>query len=619
MKRAIWRTAALALLALATLSAQAALFGGKSKSAYLSPLAVVAAPDGKTLYVAEATARQIAVYDLAASQVSKVISLDVSGELTGLALAPNGQTLAVTVAGPEGEVLLQPIDGSKPVVAHFGHTPGAPVFSPSGDALYVASRFTNEVGVINPRNGKVGKTVAVVREPFAAVLLPDGSKLFVANHLPAGSANGEYTGSAVSVIDPQAGKVLATIALPNGSTGLRGACVSPDGKYVYVTHILARYQLPTTQLERGWMNTNALSVIDTASNALLNTVLLDDVDLGAANPWGVACTPDGASICVASAGTHEIAVIDAKALQERLEKAAKNEKVTEVTQSADDVPNDLSFLVGIKQRLALAGNGPRGIAVAGGKVYAAEYFTDSLGVADLAKDTIHHPASLPLGPKVEPDKARLGEQYFNDANFCFQKWQSCASCHPDARADGLNWDLLNDGMGNPKQTKSMLLSHQTPPVMVSGIRGNAEVAVRAGLKYIQFAVRPEEDAEAIDEYLKGLEPVPSPYLVDGKLSKSAERGKKLFKEAGCADCHTAPLYTDLQSYDVGLGTGREQNLKFDTPSLIENWRTAPFLYDGRAATMLDVLKTCNPKDTHGKTSQLSEKELQDLAEYILSL
>jgi len=189
----------------------------------------------------------------------------------------------------------------------------------------------------------------------------------------------------------------------------------------------------------------------------------------------------------------------------------------------------------------------------------------------------------------------------------------------DARADGLNWDLLNDGMGNPKQTKNMLLSHQTPPVMVSGIRGNAEAAVRSGLKFIQFAVRPEEDAVAIDEYLKSLEPVPSPHLEDGELSKSAQRGKKLFKQAGCIDCHPAPLYTDLQSYDVGIGTGREQGMKFDTPTLIENWRTAPFLYDGRAATMMDVIKIHNPKDTHGKTSQLSEKELADLAEFILSL
>lgn len=615
MKHARWSTACAAILALVSL-ASPAVFG---QPVQLSPLAMVPSGDGALLYVAQATARQVAVYDLAAKRVAKVISFEVAGDLTGLALSPDGQTLAVTVAGPKGEILLQPTVGGKPRVARFGHTPGAPVFSPDGGTLYVASRFTNEVGMIDVRSGKVGRTMPTSREPFAAALLPDGSKLFVANHLPSGPANGAYVAASVSVFDPKTAQALATIVLPNGSTGVRGACVSPDGKHVYVTHILARYQLPTTQLERGWMNTNAISVIDTAANVLVNTVLLDDVDLGAANPWGVACTPDGASICVAIAGTHEIVVINAAALHERLAKAAAGERVTEVTRSAEDVPNDLSFLVGAKQRFALAGNGPRGLAVVGSNAYAAEYFTDSIGVVELARETIHQPLSMPLGPKVEPTQIRLGEQYFNDGNFCFQKWQSCASCHPDARVDGLNWDLLNDGLGNPKQTKSMLLSHQTPPTMMTGIRANAEIAVRAGFKFIQFAVRPEEDSVAVDEYLKSLQPEPSPFLVDGKLSAAAQRGRKLFQDAGCAECHPAPLYTNLQSYNVGLGQGVHKDTKFDTPTLIENWRTAPFLYDGRAATMLDVLKTHNPNDTHGKTSRLSDKELADLAEFILSL
>jgi hypothetical protein len=35
--------------------------------------------------------------------------------------------------------------------------------------------------------------------------------------------------------------------------------------------------------------------------------------------------------------------------------------------------------------------------------------------------------------------------------------------------------------------------------------------------------------------------------------------------------------------------------------------------------MMDVIKTHNKGDTHGKTSQLSAKELDDLAAFILSL
>jgi hypothetical protein len=57
----------------------------------------------------------------------------------------------------------------------------------------------------------------------------------------------------------------------------------------------------------------------------------------------------------------------------------------------------------------------------------------------------------------------------------------------------------------------------------------------------------------------------------------------------------------------------------DTPTLIECWRTAPYLHDGRAATMRDVLGEANPDDRHGRTSGLTPIELSDLAEYVLSL
>ena len=37
------------------------------------------------------------------------------------------------------------------------------------------------------------------------------------------------------------------------------------------------------------------------------------------------------------------------------------------------------------------------------------------------------------------DGAQRGERYFNDAEYCFQNWQSCNGCHPgDGRTDGMN-------------------------------------------------------------------------------------------------------------------------------------------------------------------------------------
>jgi mono/diheme cytochrome c family protein len=395
--------------------------------------------------------------------------------------------------------------------------------------------------------------------------------------------------------------------------------LSPDGARLYVTHGLARYQMPTTQLDRGWVNTSALSVIDAAKAERINTVLVDDVDLGGANPWGVACSTDGRWIAVSHSGTHEVSLIDQPGLLDKLRRIAAGEKVSGASTSADEVPNDLSFLVGLRQRVMLTGEGPRGIALAGSRVFVAEYFSDSLGVLDLAATGPRRAKSVPLGPPVTPSQTRRGEMLFHDARMCFQHWQSCASCHPDGRVDALNWDLLNDGLGNPKNTKNMLLSHRTPPAMSLGVRETAETAVRAGIRHIQFAVRPEEDAVAIDAYLKSLEPVDSPHREGSGLSAAARRGQRLFQRAGCAECHPWPLFSDLQHYDVATGTGREQGKTLDTPTLIECWRTAPYLHDGRAATMLEVLREANPGDRHGRTSNLTPRELSDLAEYVLSL
>jgi cytochrome c peroxidase len=217
---------------------------------------------------------------------------------------------------------------------------------------------------------------------------------------------------------------------------------------------------------------------------------------------------------------------------------------------------------------------------------------------------------------------RRGEMLFNDATLCFQGWQSCASCHShDGRVDGLNWDLLNDGIGNPKNNKSLLLSFQTPPAMSLGVRETPEQAVRAGIRHILFAVQPDAVAVALDAYIQSLQPMPSPHLEHGRPSAAAQRGRKLFRDhrVGCADCHPSGLFTDLNIYEVGTGGLPGGSSGFDTPTLVELWRTAPYLHDGSAATVRDVLTRRNPNDQHGRTSHLTEEQLDDLTAYLLSL
>jgi cytochrome c peroxidase len=210
---------------------------------------------------------------------------------------------------------------------------------------------------------------------------------------------------------------------------------------------------------------------------------------------------------------------------------------------------------------------------------------------------------------------------FDDATICYQSWQSCASCHPDARGDGLNWDLMNDGVGNPKSSKSMLLAHVTPPAMAQGVRETAEGAVRSGVTNILFMRRPEAEAAAIDAYLKTLEPVPSPHLVGGQLSEAAQRGRLLFESdrIGCHRCHPAPLYTDRKTHSIGKAQSRNYSNRFDTPTLVEAWRTAPYLSQGRYPTIREMLTDGRHGLRDADNEPLSEQEVCDLAEFVLSL
>ena len=625
------------------------------RAGYLGPCAVAASKDAGTLYVANADARQLAFVDTATRRVTRTVSLP--ARPTGVAMSPDGRRLYVTCAAAGSTVWV--LDVSSGAVCgriSAGHTACGPAVSPDGKRLYVCNRFDNDISVIDVESGREVGRAAAIREPVAAAITPDGKSLLVANHLPDDRADSLTVSAAVTVVDTRTRRT-STIRLPGGATGLRGLCVLPGGKYACVTHVLARYELPADRVTCGWMNANALSVIDTAKRTLVGTVLLDEMELGAGNPWGVACSGDGKRICVTHAGTGELSVIDAPALLRKLlampvkarpnalgevayddrnelldyfrrvraERLGKgpfghyNEGHLYTLGDAAGVSNDLTFLSGLRRRIRMGGNGPRGLAVAGLKVYVAEYFTDTLSVVDLRPAAPGPVAAIAMGPKPRLTPQRRGEMLFHDARLCFQQWQSCASCHPAARTDALNWDLLNDGMGNLKNTKSLLLAHKTPPAMSTGVRASGEGAVRAGLEHILFRKRPRAEAEAIDAYLKSLRPVPGPHLVGGRLGPPAKRGKVLFAQMGCAKCHPPPLYTDRRMYDVASKGPCDYQAKFDTPTLIEVWRTAPYMHDGRYKTVRDLIVKGRHGRRHGPLDSLNDKQIKDLVKFVLSL
>ncbi len=551
---------------------------------------------GDKLLIASKGHNALEIYNLSSRQKEGEVKFE--NPVTGVEVV--GDKVYVTSSYGKGYLSLVDINNGKiEKTIETGMGAKAPLASSDGAYIYVCNQYKGTVSKVNTASFAVESEVAVEREPMASVLSQDGKLLFVNNFLPFQRADLDYVAADVSVIDVATMTRIKDIKLDNGSNALRGIALSPDGKYVLVSHNLGRFQVPTSQLQQGWMNTSAISVVDVASQAFLGSVLLDEPEHGAAGIWGVKC--DDKNIVISHSGTHDISIIDYDKFKTKFEGYGDRSELS----------YDLYFLYGMRERLPIVGNGPRELLLQDGKVYVPTYFSDTLNIVNLADRQIDIFAYHPN--RVESDE-NIGEKYFNDATYCFQNWQSCNGCHPgDARTDGMNWDLMNDGIGNSKNCKSLLYSHVTPPSMISGIRPNADTAVRTGYRLIQFYNIPNEKALYVDAYLKGLKHLPSPALVDGELSDLAKKGRDVFDRLKCGECHSGVYFTDQKMHRIGEDIEFEKG--WDTPTLLEVWRTGPYLFDGRAATLEEVFSV----HKHGINGKLNKKDLDALVEYVRSL
>jgi hypothetical protein len=151
-----------------------------------------------------------------------------------------------------------------------------------------------------------------------------------------------------------------------------------------------------------------------------------------------------------------------------------------------------------------------------------------------------------------------------------------------------------------------------------GTRGQPLGEPKAGLS---------AELDALAAYVTSLEHVnPSPYRnSDGSLTPEAVAGKARFEKLGCNFCHGGNDFTDSARgmlHDVGTITAKsgmragEPLFGFDTPTLLGVWETPPYLHDGSAPTLRDVLTTNNPNDLHGFVSALTSDELDELVAYV---
>jgi DNA-binding beta-propeller fold protein YncE/cytochrome c peroxidase len=595
---------------------------------YRSPINVSFSPDGSLLAAADPTWGGVVLIDPRSRTVLREVPLKADPSY----LAWNGSDKLLVSEGSNGSVAEINVATGEVLrrVSAVRRATGLAMTS-DGKLLLVCDRGLNRVAFVDLVKFEVTKTIDVVREPGYIALTGNDQFAVVANKLPPSEdARSKEHGAQVSIIELATGGVR-NVKLPGGSSIVRQIAISPDNKWAYLAHQIGKANSMVTQVDRGWTMTNATSIVDLTNGQLYTSFLFDMVGAGAANPWGLAIAPDGSKLWATLAGNSELAVVDLAGLHTVL--------------GSDDsirtsLANDLGTMVskGLLSRRVLADlEGTRGIAVnPGGTLLAvASYYEGKVLLVDLTSEYL--PAdetqsvkaqAVVLADNQAEDQIRTGERLFNGAKYCNQHWLSCATCHEGGRMDSLNWDLMNDGQGNPKNTKSHVLSALTPPTNATGCRESAHVSTRAGYLNIEFTTSATADVvDATYAYIGALTPEASPYLgADGKLTPDAVEGKKIFDsaEADCARCHVPPLFTDLTRWDVGTRLNPPDISSwddggYDTPTLVELWRTAPYLHLGQAVTLKDVLTVFNSNDKHGKTSHLSPQQLDQLVAYLMQI
>ena len=380
---------------------------------------------------------------------------------------------------------------------------------------------------------------------------------------------------------------------------LRGLTFTPDGASLVFAHLINKSKnVSLRNIEEGWLMGGRLSRIPIKDRRLLEPerVALDTRGNAVGDPHGIAFGGRGRFVALTASGTQELLLFQSAALP-----------WNGGGDPGDLIDSSLALNDGKMRRLPLGGR-PMGVTVTpDGKTAAvANYLLDAVQVVDLAAG--HVVRSIPLGGPADPSPARRGEALFYDARRSHHRWLSCHTCHVDGHTNGQNWDTLNDeSFGNPKLTPTLRGVTRTGPWTWHGWQTDLGAAVEKSFTETMYGPKPTADeVKEVLAYLATLEHPPRPTLSNERRA-AKDRGRALFEgKARCVRCHVAPEYTTPRNYDVKLEPDGSPFTRWNPPSLRGVAERGPYLHDGRASTLDEVLRrTTPPKSSAARRSRPS--------------
>lgn len=574
-----------------------------------SPIALALSPDGTRLLTANQTAGSVSLVDPIAGRVLHELA---TGEKpAGVAISPDGRR-GVVAHWYGYDVAILGIDGDRLTVAGrvaVGPEPRGVAIAPDGKSAYIAVGVSNEVVRVDLDSMEVAARLAVGREPRGLAISPDGSKLVV----------GSSREGTLDVVDLGSWKVENST--PIQGNNLRQVIVTKDGKHAYVANMRNRGFATTSQnIDIGWVLGQRATRIHIDGTKPFETLTLDPQGKAASDAHGIALNPAEDLLAVSSGGTHEILLfrMDLEPLPWR-DRSSRDLMAVELVRDPE------------RFRRIPVGGRPTELAFApdGKHLYVANYLADAVQVIDVERGALA--SAISLGGPSELSPERRGEIVFHDALHSFNQWYSCNTCHSDGHTNGQNFDTMNDGWhdysATPKYSKKKVPSlrrvAETGPWTWHGWQQSLEDAtVESFTKSMQGAKPKPEDVRDLVAYLKTLDYPRNPNLgPDGNLAPAAERGREVFRsaKAACSSCHSGGEFTDGKVHMVGLEEPRDVYKGYNPPSLRGAYDKDPYLHDGRAKDLREVLAgPHNPEEVTG-LGALSDQELGDLIEFLKAL
>ncbi|HEV2169992.1 MAG TPA: beta-propeller fold lactonase family protein, partial [Candidatus Binatus sp.] len=534
--------AVLAIALLVTAAKPAARQSPAMRERYLSPIEMALSSDGRLIYVVCEASDEVRVVNAVSGKV--VGSVPVGRFPRGIASSPDGHTLYVTNSWSDNVSVIDTTRMKVMATLLTGFEPTGVVVDRAGSTLYVANRLSSDVSLIDLKSGQEIKRLLAGNGASYLAISPDGKWIYCTHVYPNPGAFRTQPNSEITVIDTERQIVTERKRLHNVA-GVFHLAISPDGKLGVLAQLRPKNLIPLAHVEHGWVFGDSLTLFGPDVGEPVQ-IPIDELDRYYALPWGVAIAPDKSKTFLTTAGSQSVTVIDVARLL-RTVKTRHKRFANDLSASADYVIDRIPV-----------GHNPRGVLLSrdGKRLYVANRLDDDISVIDTASDKLV--STIDLGGPKNVDAVRRGERLFFTAGFAFQGQFGCSNCHIDATIDGLQWDLEPDGFGKDiVDNRSLENLAGTEPFKWNG--GNPDMPTECGPRTEKFFFRSQSFNQAqltdLVTFVYSLPYRPNRYrLPNGELTQSQERGKAIFERklakngvaipeaSQCGYCHSGPKF-----------------------------------------------------------------------------